>query len=481
MHFFSFQRLLFFAMLALSFTPFFLGLVGGETAYIIFSIFLLSLCLLISYITSGVKNFFFSLLYMFVFYNLILSVFSFSFDVETIRVVLSYKEFSLVFFGFLLLLSGRRLKITLIDGLALLFLIAYFIGFFHGGAPLVAKVVSLREGIVIVLFYFLGRIIGGVNPLLQFSEIAEGILAVVFSMAVVGTIMYFFTEEIFRFLGVLNFIDLKYFDAKFFILFDGGLPNSFSTYIFGAQIPRLVGPILDATATSRIMSVGIIITIAYVFLCHKKGVGVGPRIVGLGIFMVVVQVLSIGRGGILISFLGVILILGLSRSGRFLSFALSLVGAGMLFYFVQSGDPNTVRHIDGLMAGFSDPSAFGFGLGSGGQLSLTYASNLIDESAVKESYFGALVYQCGLFGLIAYSMFFITLSLKLFKMSKSSLRSCANRDDLIVPTLYISASATVLGAYLTSVMAQSAISFLSIMLPMILAGYCISYEENRNG
>lgn len=393
----------------------------------------------------------------------------------SVQVSTGLKELFLGIF-LLLLLADYYKKLRSLSRLDLwlfAFLLWCAMTMFFSSAPLAAKVASLKDIAVIFSAYFVGRLVffdHNSDTIARFSYWATICLLPVLAFTFVSS---FFTGEQWESLGVQQYFQLKFARAEFAHLLQDGLPPNFYTYIFGERYPRNVGAILDAPGLSRFLSFFFVLyycRIYFPFINREKIAGQDILLLAL---ITIAQLTTLSRGGLLIDFIAVVIIFHYTRGSRLIVLLALAIAITVVSYFMLSGDANTDRHVVGFTSAFTGMSLRGNGLGTGGQQALTYAAGSAAILAgVRESFVGSLIYQCGLIGL----MIFIAILAEISRLalSKSSIRSM----DRETRYFWLTATSTCLAALLTSIMANSAVSFYAITLPMFALGLLVSHLKS---
>lgn len=404
----------------------------------------------------------YSVLVLFAYHTTILMVASHWTDGSVLKVLLATKEFFAV--GVLLALVkrwGGGIRWQPVDWVALLFLGTHLIYFIAPvGGSLIAKAVSFREGAMIVVLYGIGRLgLQTIDDLRSYTKFAVW-LAV--SIAAFGlTERFLFTAEVWGGLGALEYFDKKFGNAFFDYFLLDGLPAHWFSYLGEDYFRRLVGPVGDATSLSRFLSFPILAAAIKLFeTARLTGKVSGPLLCALLLLSPAI-LLTIGRGGLLIFVIGLMLYLfRVAKPLLVFGLIMGLMAAGPV---LDANAGNLARHLAGLSGGLSvvQDNFFGIGLGVAGQMAATYASSNV-EARVLESYIGALATQLGVPGLLTYFLLFLMLAKK-----AKEIGGLGGQDGT---TMQVLGSASVIGIFLTSFLAQSAVSPISIGISMIFIG-----------
>lgn len=360
----------------------------------------------------------------------------------------------------------NKVKYTLTDLASVFFLLIYIIYFIAPlGGSILSKIVSLREGLMIVLFYWLGRFgLGKSDYDLQFYLLF--VIKLAFVVSVFGLIeRIFFTNEIWMSLGAQEYFNKKFGGALFSYFTIDGLPAHWYSYIGENYYRRLVGTVGDATSLSRFLSLPVLILLIYNINLLIKG-KLDYRVVFLLALTASAMILTIGRGGVLIVVIGLgIYLFRVTKPLFFIFLALLII---LITPMIEYNYGNLVRHLTGLYGGFDVMSQYplGIGLGTTGQMAAVYSSVDV-KFHVLESYIGALSSQLGFLGLFSYVSFFLLAVISMLRSSNMN----PTKNSMIYATLGV---ASVVGIFLTSLLAQSAVSPISMGIQMIFVGGLMS-------
>jgi len=368
--------------------------------------------------------------------------------------------------------NGQRIKWKFVDGTAMLFLLVYILYLLISPSGIFLRLVSLREGFMIVAFYFIGRLL-----MFDWDEISWFTKTVVTLSIPIVLFSYmerfFFSEELWIRMGAVDYVKAKYEGA---IILNNGMPTQWFTFVDGEVYRRMVGPIGYATGLSRFLAFPVIALFLVGDVIRQNRSKLTYKIYLMLLFGGA-MILTLGRGGMLIV-LGSLLIWSLTNFKRniFISalmLALAMIVVTKASIFNPQGAAPT-RHMSGFLKGVESlqSSPLGHGLGTSGQMAVTY-SDSVDEK-VSESYFGSLAYQAGVAGIISYFLFAGTLLINLFGIFKKTRAGNKYLNDLILLGICIFS-----GIFVTSMLGNAAVSPLSAGLSLIYCGALITAFQKR--
>lgn len=373
----------------------------------------------------------------------------------------------------LLIKNGRRIRWGYADICAVIFLTAYFFYMIKSPAGLTSRVVSFKEGFMIAAFYFIGRL-----SLLTREEIVwllRVVIAIAVFVAAFGYLERFiFNADAWRYIGAVEYLESKIETAQFGSLVLDGLPLNWYTFLGNEPVRRMVGPIGDATSLSRFLALPVI---ALLYIKGLAGSTKESALVkaALLLFLGCALTLTLGRGGQIIVLGGIIVLMFAKKPVLSIVIGIPVVllaMAKLALFDIQSG--SAVRHMAGLAKGVLSIVAapLGNGLGTSGQMAVLYSANIAEK--VSESYVGSLAYQMGVPGVLAYTAFFLALTVQFLK-TYLRVRPFKGQDaGMALMAITFSA-----GIYLTSVLANSAIAPISAGLSLIYLGAFSGATEHK--
>jgi hypothetical protein len=189
------------------------------------------------------------------------------------------------------------------------------------------------------------------------------------------------------------------------------------------------------------------------------------------------QLSTIGRGGIIVSLLSLLILMPYALNLKLLKIYRTVIYLStlvILILFDVTSDANFTRHFVGLLYGLSDMSILGNGLGTAGQQVANYAGESISGYFSRESFVGGIAAQLGLVGIVIFS--WITLSAYKNLVENLKSRSYLNSNQYI---LFIVSNSVLVFSLLTSVLANSAVSFFSIAIPLYFYAAFLKYYSYK--
>ncbi|RDH81211.1 MAG: hypothetical protein DIZ80_13980 [endosymbiont of Galathealinum brachiosum] len=392
-------------------------------------------------------------------------------DMMGAKVLVSIKE-SMVFVLLVIACTKNYYKVKLIsvDYFLIIFFIIYSIAFVLSDAPLFVRLVSYREGAMIVMIYFLGRYSN-----LQLKElkllmlsmflVASGVLAF-------GFVERFLVGESFwGYVGALLYMELKFGVDNPGAWVMGGVPSQWYSYIGDVPYRRMVSSIGDAPTLSRYLAFSMLLSIVCysVIISDKVGKIFIKYVVSTLFFLA--MLFSIGRGGLLIALVGIMFFN--FKYNKDMIFYIGLLILIFLVYMSVSGyiySPVLSRHVAGLLGGMQsllhDP--FGIGLGTSGQMAVLYGEQ--KTGLVEESYVGSLAIQIGFSGVISYVVFMVAL----IRYLSNTIKFVGGNAVGLISRF---SSAFMFGVFLTSFLANSSISPIVIINVLLVSGSIITIRE----
>jgi len=367
----------------------------------------------------------------------------------------------------------KRIRLYAVDIAVISFLLVH-IYYFWSTVSLFPRILSFREGFMIIGYYSIGRLLL-INKI-QLMWMLKIIVVFALFVAIFGHIERFiFSEEIWNYLGALKY-EINKKGWVHIGMHSNLIPNNWFTYVGDETPRRMVATIADAPSLSRYLAFPILILIYFgkvLFPLRIKK----PQMILIGIILTSSIVLSMGRGGQLICMLGIVIFFIHKKS--ILSLIAILPGLLLLsqLNIFNIGSAVAIRHFTGFMQGYNSliTQPLGHGLGTSGGKAVYFAPEEVKEEVV-ESYFGALAYQLGLPGIIAYFSLFLFMIVRLFTLYKRYKNKINKIEIYKIPLLGISLG---IGIFITSMLAQAAISPISAGLALIFCGFAIGYEDQK--
>ena len=374
-----------------------------------------------------------------------------------------------VIFTLLLIKSSLVIKINSLDVCILLFLSAWGVSFISSDFDIYVRLIGSKDALLIVILYFTGRFFDGTN--INVSEISNRYVFISLFLIVTNLFIYMFDDIIWSIINITDYFRTRFSGAHFLVNLDDDLPPGFYTFFGGERYSRFVGSLLDAPGFSR-------------FLVFFVALGICQRFKNLSfhgdkkfstliilLLLILTQFLTLGRAGILISISSLFVIITLQKRYRYFGLFGMIFLVLSLIPFASIDVGNFFRHLIGLQAGFSNMTMFGHGMGSGGQQIANYAAETASSIEVRESFLGAWVFQTGYYGFFTYITLVVCLVVYLFRLNINKIHQKSR-------AIYISSLLCVLFAFLSSIFANSAMSFYSLMLPLIFLGATVGCYKN---
>ena len=214
---------------------------------------------------------------------------------------------------------------------------------------------SLKDFAMIIMIYFLG-ILSYKNNVFAGYKINSNINAVAACLLLSGLIGIILSSNDWAFININEYFS-KRFEGAFFVsrLSETSLPAGFGTYINDERYLRNVSTLLDAPGYSRALSWFVIFYGFKTIIDLKKGKFTLSILFFISLFAM--QLSTIGRGGIFITIMSLLVLmpylLNLKLKSGIRNFFIVIVGIILIFLDLSS-DATFVRHLDGLIYGFSD-------------------------------------------------------------------------------------------------------------------------------
>ena len=344
-------------------------------------------------------------------------------------------------------------------------------------APFFVALLSMKDLAFILLIYFLGLLSYHRN-VLSSGYINNHIKILAILLIVSGVISIYLHSSNWDLINVNDYFTKRFQGARFASLLDENrnvLPPGFQSYIGTNAFPRNVSTILDAPGYSRALSWFVVYFGLKLMIDIKK-----LRLTtSLFYFFVLfaMQLTTIGRGGIIISILSLLIFvpyafnLKFFKTYRTMIYSLTL---GAVILFDITSDANFTRHMVGLLYGLSDISILGGGLGTAGQQVANYASESVTGYFSRESFVGGLAAQLGVVGIAVFS--WITLSAYKNLVENLKIRKNLHSNQYII---FIVSNSVLVFSLLTSVFANSAVSFFSIAIPLYFYAAFLKYYSYK--
>ncbi len=424
------------------------------------------------------------LVFLVVFQNIVLIVLSNFFSSAGIFSLMIAKDlFAVVALViFLSRTSWKQFRFTRVDYLALAFLALniFYLFFFHSQSIFV-RLVSFKENVMLYLLFFLGRTLPLDDE--KFHKSVKLIINAGIFVALFGFLERFFLGDQFWIgLGIHELAkDQKVYDVFRFEAFGKEIASPMFYFVGNLSLRRLASISAQPPLTSHFLALPFLILFfsPSMFSSDRVKVFLARFSIGLAIL------LTIGRAGILIVGIGIILAYWKKswRKGAALVILLvfGVLAVNMLSsvfnlqYGIFSLQHGGGRHLAGLvmaMASLNHP--FGHGLASGGDYASWYGDEEIREISTWESYVGSLGYQMGLIGLGLFLMICLSLFYLLFVKKQKFAPPSQQKFNQAV-------GAAVLGMMVAAFFSAAASGFQSSGFYFVYAGLCLSRLAQARG
>ena len=269
--------------------------------------------------------------------------------------------------------------------------------FFVGNGNLVARITYFRNFVIFFMAFRIGiHYIDTKDKFLQFIYffIKLSIVAVVFGL--LGMIL---GKSFYQSIGVL-----EVYKAKHYTAYRDGLPGNFQTVFLGVWVNRFASLYYDPVNFSYYMSLACLVA----FISKRKA---------LFLIFVICEILTFGKGGLLIFGLTLICVIMQrffsrynAKAVRILIIMIAIVAMAALVYIIQTkftNDFGTYNHFYGMSTGLNSviKEPLGHGLGSAGNLIKTAQLN---SQEVSETGLINMAYQIGVLGTALFCFLFLS-------------------------------------------------------------------------
>lgn len=384
-----------------------------------------------------------------------------------VSVLSGFKD--IVLFGAVLAALIRfRKKEKLMGEWAVIQFLAVYVLYFVVSPKSVASLASFREVFSLVLYYLIGRYFYGY--FISYKKMISAFVFVAAVMAVFGIVeRFFWSSELWSIWGASDFFMAKFQNANFTYSLREGLPKHWFTFSGDGFDRRLVSTVGDATSAARSLSA------AFVFVLIAGIFSFKLRLFILPVLSVAI-LLTLGRGGMLVAAIGLAGWVLLKNRAMGVLASLGIVVAAIFMSSSSAHSGNFDRHVTGLVRGVGAAisTPFGHGLGTSGTMAIIYSSGH-DEERVEESMVGSIGYQVGAVGLLSYFVFFSSILRRVgegVNVAKYSDRSEYRMKYCLFTLL--------LGVFVTSFLASSALSPVAAAPAMMIAGAYIGKKQRSS-
>lgn len=308
------------------------------------------------------------------------------------------------------------------DVVFILYALICFLQMFQTDGEMTAKLSYLRN----FLIFYMGYRIGGyyIAAKEELEEFLDFFLKMAFWSGIFGIMGMVLGREFYQAIGTL-----EVYHAKRYTAYVNGLPGNFKTLFGGEWVNRLASFYYDPVNFSYFMALGALIA----FVRKSK----------LFIFLFVCEVLTFGKGGLLIFVLSVFCIVThriLKRfDGKFVKGLIiiasigGVIGLVALIQIYFADDFGTANHFYGIMTGVDGirKNPLGYGIGSAGNLLKTADMTVKNRMDVAETGLVNMVYQIGVVPAILFGWL-------LLSTSRVTLRNYEEtREDIYLLFTYI--------------------------------------------
>lgn len=332
-------------------------------------------------------------------------------------------------------------------------------------ATMFTKLVQFRQLMSPIALYLLGRF------LFVKKERADEFLKFFVKVSVMACIFGFLERFILGDSFWVNIGIVEYMHSKgmgSWAYAAGGLPGNFYTFDFvtfiGTSLRRMVSFVADPTLFGQYLVFPLAILVFTNLFSRKKTVF-------YFLILIISLLLTLSKGGML-SFAVVVLFKVFRSKYRPLGFVLmSLLGAALVVILSNAEKFSSLpSHLKGLTHNFTviadDP--FGLGLGMAGNFANLYANGNSGEIGAGESFIGMIVGQLGIFSILIF-LFFIIL-VNFFRKNRIKDVYIRNSSNLM--------AATLIGTLCSSIISESAISFISAGIIFLIGGVFVTIKSN---
>ncbi len=326
--------------------------------------------------------------------------------------------FIVISFAYVLLSNPLR-KMDLIF---ILYALICFMQMFQSSGEMTAKLSYLRNFLV----FYMGYRVGGyyITTKENLTEFLSFYVKMAVFSGIFGLIGMVLGRNFYQAIGTL-----EVYHAKKYTSYVNGLPGNFRTLFWGKWMNRLASFYYDPVNFSYFMALGALIA----FAGKNK----------IFIFLFICEILTFGKGGLLIVVLSVFCIVThriLKRyNGKFvkgLMIGVSIGSVIVLVLLIQTyfaDDFGTANHFYGIITGVDGirKNPFGYGIGSAGNLLKTTDMTIRRRMDVAETGLINMVYQIGVLPALLFAWL-------LLSTSKVTLRNYeSTRNDIYLLFTYI--------------------------------------------
>ncbi|KRE10460.1 polymerase [Bacillus sp. Root239] len=363
------------------------------------------------------------------------------------------------------IVNFKKQKAIWPDVFAVLYLIVLcFYLFPYDDTSFFTKLVQFRQLLTPIILYLLGRfMMVGINRTNKFLKflIYISMLATLFGFLE----RYILGDTFWINLGIKEYLSSKGMDTWAYGL--GGVPGNFYSYdfysIIGISLRRMVSFVADPTLFGQFLVLPIaVLMFTKIFKGKKRTIFLVTLILGL--------ILTLSKGGIFS--LGIAMVYKIFRT-KFKILGYLILTIFLMFTFIiltnASMFSSLPAHLNGLIHNFqlTINNPFGLGLGKAGNFAILYSDSKNEELGSGESYIGMIIGQIGIFSIL-FVIFLIT-AINFYR--KKTTESQWMNDLSTVLT------AVLLGTISSSMISESAISFISSGILFFMVGLAVKNKK----
>ncbi|SLL33521.1 Uncharacterised protein [Mycobacteroides abscessus subsp. abscessus] len=364
-------------------------------------------------------------------------------------------------------INHRKFKLIAPDIFAFLYfflLVIYLLVPNENG--LFAMIVQFRQLITPISLYLLGRFL-----LIKKSRV-EVYLRVLVKISVIAVIFglverYLLGDAFWSTLGIKEYLISKGMEVWSYGY--GGVQGNFYTYdlysIIGHPLRRMVSFVADPTLFGQFLVLPIVILL-FTEIFNKK-----YRIY-FSIILIFGLLLTISKGGVLSLLIALTYKLFHSKYKVFGYFAIIILMIALAIIMNNASLFSSLpSHINGLVHNSMNiiSKPFGSGLGSSGNFAVLFSTSSDSDIGSGESYIGMVLGQVGVF-----SILFILFIVSLILFYKKRIKHTIGNEKMNIVLI-----ATLLGVSLSSLISESAISFISAGILFLISGLVTS-DNNKS-
>jgi hypothetical protein len=321
---------------------------------------------------------------------------------------------------------------------------------------------SFRQLSVPFIFYMFGRSIRLNKG--EFIEIIRCFVYICLLSVIFGLVQVLMGPALFQAFGMKNYMTLKY----GFVQYINGfyVPSSMMSFdlyqYIGRCIYRMSSFLVDPVILAQILALALLL----IFFDKNREITDKKNAKVWTVMMSVGLVLTMGKGGIVISVLCFVYFFGKkTKENKLLSLlAYALIAMVCIVLVINASSGSSIsNHFEGLTDNIEVMKNYplGKGIGTEGNLAAAYGQNVSDEVS-GESFVGALMAQMGIVGLLIYGVFIYGLFLKYRK---------TYRVNNLYNVIFIATNCM----WISSLVNNTAISFTNCFMYFVILGFAEKY------